>query len=356
MPTNYWLKFGNSACVFNGKGVQFTHVEQPGSLTVTLNGTGTGFDPDKVFTVNVAFGSAISYTVDGVPVQSPSASYSASLKSGESVVLGNIPFGTTYSITETIAPADAAYGYSTGTVTNGSGTMTDAGAITATANYTYGNVLPDGIIRFRFADGEIPRAADPGAGQSWTWTQVASSPNVWDLDYDRAAFDLGWRNTAANYQLCTWLHNHPFEIIEANCSGLVLSGGTGANTLGAFKEQPVTKVGRMHHVSGGISQLFRKCESLTEIDSISTSGEIPHALDAFNGCKNLKSVPLFNTPGIYQATNMFAGCYKVESGALAMYNQLAAQAPADHDYCFYACGRNTASGAAELAQIPSDWK
>ena len=107
-------------------------------MTITLSGSGTGFDPDKAFTVNVAFGSAISYTVDGVPVQAPSASYTASLKSGESVVLGNIPFGTTYSVTEQALPStDIEDGYSTGAVVGGSGTMTDAGAPTATAAYSY---------------------------------------------------------------------------------------------------------------------------------------------------------------------------------------------------------------------------
>jgi hypothetical protein len=55
---------------------------------------------------------------------------------------------------------------------------------------------------------------------------------------------------------------------------------------------------------------------------------------------------------------MFYGCTAVESGALALYNQMAGQAtpPGNHARCFYNCGANTTTGAAELAQIPSDWK
>jgi hypothetical protein len=57
-------------------------------------------------------------------------------------------------------------------------------------------------------------------------------------------------------------------------------------------------------------------------------------------------------------SDMFWDCYNVESGALALYQQASSQArpPAYHYYTFYKCGINTTTGAAELAQIPSDWK
>lgn len=178
MPTTYWLKFGNTPIGYNGKGATFTHVEAPGTLTITLSGSGTGFDPDKVFTLNVAFDSAISYTVDGVPVQSPSSSYTASLKDGESVVLGNIPFGTTYSVTEQALPStDIEDGYSTGAVVGGSGTMTDAGDLTATATYSY--VTPDyGSIRYHASGG------DSGGGYT---TITLSRPVRYAIDGVRIA-------------------------------------------------------------------------------------------------------------------------------------------------------------------------
>jgi hypothetical protein len=57
-------------------------------------------------------------------------------------------------------------------------------------------------------------------------------------------------------------------------------------------------------------------------------------------------------------TDMFALCRNVEGGALALYTQASSQAvpPELYGGAFYQCGTNTASGAAELAQIPSDWK
>lgn len=146
MPTNYWLKFGNTPLGYNGSGVQFTHIEQPGTLTVSLVGTGTGFDNTKNFNVLVTFGSAISYTVDGTPVATPSATCTLTLKAGQSSVIGNIPFGTTYNVTESpLSQQDIDDGYSNGSVTGGSGTMTDAGALSANASIVYVARVPGTI-------------------------------------------------------------------------------------------------------------------------------------------------------------------------------------------------------------------
>lgn len=133
MPTNYWLKFGNTPLGYNGSGVQFTHIEQPGTLTVSLVGTGTGFDNTKNFNVLVTFGSAISYTVDGTPIATPSATCTLTLHAGQSSVIGNIPFGTTYTISENVTDE----GYELGSITNPSGTMTDGGAFSSVVTNLY---------------------------------------------------------------------------------------------------------------------------------------------------------------------------------------------------------------------------
>jgi hypothetical protein len=54
---------------------------------------------------------------------------------------------------------------------------------------------------------------------------------------------------------------------------------------------------------------------------------------------------------------MFRDCLNVQSGALALYQQASTQTtpPSDHSYTFTNCGKNTQTGAAELAQIPSSW-
>lgn len=140
MPTNYWLKFGNTPLGYNGSGVQYTHVEQPGSITVTNSVTvgGSGFDPTKLFGVTITFGEPISYVVDGVPVLTPSSTCSLYLADGQSSVVSNIPYNTTYTISEVpMTPAEISAGYTNGTVTGSSGIMSDSGDIRSTATYIY---------------------------------------------------------------------------------------------------------------------------------------------------------------------------------------------------------------------------
>lgn len=140
MPTNYWLKFGNTPLGYNGSGVQFTHIEKPGQLVISLNGIGTGFDTTKNFNVLVTFGSAISYTVNGTPVSTPSATCTLTLHAGQVSTVGNIPCGTTFTISETISDYDNYMGYSLQSITVTSGTMTDDGEIHSVVNniYSYG--------------------------------------------------------------------------------------------------------------------------------------------------------------------------------------------------------------------------
>lgn len=76
------------------------------------------------------------------------------------------------------------------------------------------------------------------------------------------------------------------------------------------------------------------------------------------GSSNLVEVLGANTTGITDMRLMFYNCTNVQSGALALYQQASTQTnpPSKHNGTFSNCGSNTTTGAAELAQIPSDWK
>lgn len=70
----------------------------------------------------------------------------------------------------------------------------------------------------------------------------------------------------------------------------------------------------------------------------------------------LPEIPLFDTAELGNANKMFDACYAVESGALALYQQMSSQENVpSHTGTFTNCGRDTVTGAAELAQIPTDW-
>ena len=97
--------------------------------------------------------------------------------------------------------------------------------------------------------------------------------------------------------------------------------------------------------------------NLTTVPLLNTSNVIDMGY-MFYRCSSLTAIPLFNTSKATNVKSMFEYCTRVESGALALYQQLSSQAnpPSSHSKTFYSCGSYTASGTAELEQIPSDWK
>ena len=171
--------------------------------------------------------------------------------------------------------------------------------------------LPPYTIRLRYAVGTTP---PEGRG---TLTLVSAEDNIWDLTYE----DYDWgaiRN--ANDDL--------LEIIDANIIGVRY-----------------------------LSDAFTGCDNLYNVNLFDTS-TITVMDHMFYQCYALQNVPLFNTTNVKDMTQMFQDCYAVKSGALALYNQASSQAtpPRHYQFCFKNCGRDTSTGAAELAQIPSEWK
>lgn len=104
-----------------------------------------------------------------------------------------------------------------------------------------------------------------------------------------------------------------------------------------------------------MSYMFQGCSSLTMMTLLDTSN-ITNMQNMCYDCISLSAVPLFNTTEAENTQYMFKNCYKVESGALALYQQVSTQHNELEYYkMFENCGRDTQTGAAELAQIPEDW-
>lgn len=105
-----------------------------------------------------------------------------------------------------------------------------------------------------------------------------------------------------------------------------------------------------------ISRIVSDCSELEYVNNFDTS-KVTDASIAFNNCWSFKAVPLFDTGKMTNVASMFYNCYKVEEGALALYTQMSSQAtpPSNHGGTFYDCGKDTTTGAAELAQIPTSW-
>lgn len=191
--------------------------------------------------------------------------------------------------------------------------------------------LPAKTIRAKFSSGYTPSM---GSSQ----TLVDAGENVWDIT-----------NNSTNWESLFETNSNLLEVIGANTTGVT-----------------------------GLKYTFLECNNLTSV-SLFDMSSVVNAVQTFYGTSltsvplfntgsvvdmrgflmnnhNLTSLPLFDTSSVEKISMAFSECYAVQSGALALYQQASAN-PRITEYsdCFYWCGKDTQTGAAELAQIPSSW-
>lgn len=206
--------------------------------------------------------------------------------------------------------------------------------------------LPPFTVRVRYVDGvNIDYSVAPGATNI---VHVSESPNIWDLTRENPDWHPDGPTRfipAGNYG--TELK----EILGANSTGVTNMNGLFAGRLGLqkvalFDTSSVTDMGGT----------FYDCESLLEIPLFDTSS-CTNMKWMFRACFTLQHVPLFDTRSATNVEEMFEDCSAVQSGALALYQRMSSQEtpPENHSGCFKYCGRDTVTGAAELAQIPKSW-
>ena len=266
-----------------------------------------------------------------------------------------------------------------------------------------GPSVPSYTLRLKFNDNVTPTF------NKGTAVQVSQNPNVWDLTYS----NTDWSSLLEN-------QTDLLEVIEANTYGVVnmynLFGGCGYLTkvcymntstvttledlfAGCYRlsEVPMLNTENVTSMKGMFSYcvalntvplyntskvtnmeaMFQSCSvksvplfdtsNVTTMNGMFAMAAI-QSLPAYDTskvvdaeamcymCNSLTSIPLLNTSSMTTVDGMFYGCTNVESGALTLYNQMSAQSIQSHLNTFYNCGSNTVTGAAELAQIPSDWK
>lgn len=198
--------------------------------------------------------------------------------------------------------------------------------------------LPANTMRVKLAAGSDP------TGQYWaTQTSlVDATENIWDITVSSFAY-LGYSMAYS----CP-----PLELIGANTSGVtsvasMFGGCTTLTSVALFDTRSVTSV----------SSMFNKCSALTTIPLFDTSSVTDMSNMCYE-CSALTAIPLFDTSSVTNMSQAFIMCENVEHGALALYQQASSQSvpPAQHSSTFTNCGSNTATGRAELDQIPSDWQ
>ena len=206
--------------------------------------------------------------------------------------------------------------------------------------------LPDGTIRYKFDDASYDPSTDYPSLVGGQWTQVSSSPNVWD-----------WSITSINPSLVGRFRNAfgglagTFHILCANLTGRnyqndLYETWRDCSRLATVSMMDTRNVSDFQGAFAG--------SGIRHVAALPLSGR---CFQMFSHCTSLVDIPQFENLGVGNCQEMFAECGNVESGILDCYSSLSQPTPVvSHYQCFMNCGINTLTGAAELAQIPSDWK
>ena len=223
--------------------------------------------------------------------------------------------------------------------------------------------LPANTVRVRTNDGAAPKKNSNTSYE--TATLVEGTTDVYDVYKSGTDFSFLFFNS-----------NNVEEVLGANTTGItnmyaMFNYCTSLTNVALFDTSSVTDM-RIMFVNcysltsvplfdtssvTNMYNMFNRCSALTSAPLFNTSS-VTSMEYMFSNCSALKTVPLFNTSSVVFMSGMFENCTNVQSGALALYQQASTQAnpPSKHTGTFKNCGSNTTTGAAELAQIPDDWK
>ena len=247
--------------------------------------------------------------------------------------------------------------------------------------------LPPNTVRVRTNDGAAPKKNSNTSYE--TATLVEGTTDVYDVyksgtDFAFLLFNsnnvkevlgantTGITNMYAMFNYCTSLTTvalfdtssvTDMHIMFVNCYSLtsvpLFNTSSVTNMQSMFSKCSALKTVPLFNTSSvtNIFDMFSNCTSLTSVPLFNTSS-VTTMEYMFQDCTSLTSVPLFNTSSVVFMNGMFQNCTNVQSGALALYQQASTQAnpPSKHTGTFKNCGSDTTTGAAELAQIPEDWK
>ena len=147
------------------------------------------------------------------------------------------------------------------------------------------------------------------------------------------------------------------------CNGLTIDAVLGANTSN------VTNMEGLFCLAWSLSSIAlfdtRNVTNMMAMFASTALTSLPANFDTRNVvtmkrmlylCTSLTSLPMLNLSSVTDLTEAFETTPAVQSGALALY-QAASALPniQAHAEAFKDCGKDTQTGAAELAQIPASW-
>jgi surface protein len=247
--------------------------------------------------------------------------------------------------------------------------------------------LTANTIRIKYAQGETPTVGD-------NQTLVDADENIWDIYKSSNSWSSIFKDDvnllevlSANIKSitsmssafcgCTNLSKVCPLNLQKNKSGYqMFKDCISLAEISKIKTDPITEASYMFSgctslVSVGLiaagynlssaSYMFDGCTALEYVNLSSlVTYSVSNMKYMFRNCYNLRAMPDisgYRTGTLSKIDGLFQNCYKIESGILSIYESLSRLTNlASHFSVFENCGRDSQTGAAELAQVPDDWK
>lgn len=248
-------------------------------------------------------------------------------------------------------------------------------------------------LRFHFASSSYNPTT---SGITWksgsTWTQVSSSPNVWDYTHESSNWDDEFNGAFLNTNYCSIVAAGDMSGVTSMGNATYISSKVAGGTFGSGNPSNITSIQYVckfdtSHVTNMEGFLFGGANLLalpnfdtssctrfwSAIDNCYLLSKVPNfnfssatgtntIRAMFSKCYSLRQVPDMSTvPASLQACQYcFQYCYSVFKGASTAYNYLvntnAASNLTTYRGTFQGCGTKTTEGTADLANIGSGWK
>ena len=254
--------------------------------------------------------------------------------------------------------------------------------------------LPPMTLRFQFSNPDYnPTEETFSQWFQGDWTEVESQNNQWDWTCESddwssifteaftdsenlvSIIDAGdtssVTSTSYMFEGCSSLISVAlFDTSNVTDMSGMFNNCSNLETVGLFNTSNVTEMMYMFNNCPNLetvplfdtsnvtemSGMFWMCTKLKSVPLFNTSN-VTDMSGMFQDCGSLSEIPLFNTSSVERMDQTFLNCYKVQHGALALYQQVSSQQnpPSNYALCFDNCGVDTETGRDELNEIPSSW-
>lgn len=240
-------------------------------------------------------------------------------------------------------------------------------------------------LRFFFAQPEYNPTRVSGWKSGSTWTQVSSSPNIWDYTHESSNWDDEFNGKFVSDA------NEVIILASGDLSGITsmknvayISGKVAGGTFGSGNTNNISYITYMCDLDTpnvtNMDGLLMGCRYLAVAPKLNTSSctslwstfdtlysilmipniDMSHVTNmraTYSKCFSLLYTPDFSkvNSNLNLCQYCFERAYNLTTGLKDAYDNLVLTSNTNHASCFSQAGSKSTTGAAELAQIPSSW-